>query len=363
VTRAAASAGASPLAADGPDVSQIMRDAVRAGTPTALLAIIPYLTGFEPGASFVVVGFRDYDVKVTLRYDLDGTAAGDRIALHAISVLASQHLTAVSAVGYGSAALVCPLAGALREAAAGARTQARLILRAENKRYWSCRCAPGRCRHTGRVYGARQHPAAAALAAAGMTVLPSRAALAATVAPADGPVRDSMRRATRLAEKSLHQAARLHHQRGRRARRAAIADSGFTAVSRLISRYRSGRRSASLYHSAWLALLLRQRRVRDDAWARMDPRCAAAHLRLWTDIVRLAEPGYVAAPASLLAFVAWQSGNGALANVALDRALADDPRYPMAKLLRGVIAGGAPPSSARIPLTPEEAAAAFADDY
>ncbi len=31
-----------------------------------------------------------------------------------------------------------------------------------------------------------------------------------------------------------------------------------------------------------------------------------------------------------LAFCAWQNGDGALANVALDRALADNPRYSMA---------------------------------
>jgi hypothetical protein len=40
-------------------------------------------------------------------------------------------------------------------------------------------------------------------------------------------------------------------------------------------------------------------------------------------------------PAWALPFVAWQQGDGALANVALDRALADSRRYSMAKLLRG----------------------------
>jgi len=74
----------------------------------------------------------------------------------------------------------------------------------------------------------------------------------------------------------------------------------------------------------------------------------------------MARPGYVSAPASLLAFVAWQCGNGALANVALDRALADDPRYSMAVLLREAIDCGAPPSLARLPMTPEEVAASYA---
>ena len=64
---------------------------------------------------------------------------------------------------------------------------------------------------------------------------------------------------------------------------------------------------------------------------------------------------------ALLAFVAWQSGDGALANVALDRALADDPGYSMALLLRQVINAGAPPSLARLPMTPEEVAASYDD--
>jgi hypothetical protein len=58
--------------------------------------------------------------------------------------------------------------------------------------------------------------------------------------------------------------------------------------------------------------------------------------------------------------VAWQCGDGALANVALDRALADDPSYSMALLLRQVISAGAPPSLARLPMSPEEVAASYA---
>jgi hypothetical protein len=56
----------------------------------------------------------------------------------------------------------------------------------------------------------------------------------------------------------------------------------------------------------------------------------------------------------------WQSGNGALANVTLDQALADDPHYPMACMLRLVIGSGAPPSMAWLPMTPEEVAESYA---
>jgi hypothetical protein len=92
----------------------------------------------------------------------------------------------------------------------------------------------------------------------------------------------------------------------------------------------------------------------------MDPTHLKDHLRLWTDLTALARPGHVAAPASLLAFVAWQASDGALANVALDRALADNPRYSMAGLLRAALDCGAPPSVARLPMTPEEVAASYA---
>jgi hypothetical protein len=134
---------------------------------------------------------------------------------------------------------------------------------------------------------------------------------------------------------------------------------GLAAVQAAIARYRDGGSIELASSFAWLALVLTSLRVRDDAWARMDPDHREAHQRMWTDLTRRAQPGYVAAPASLLAFVAWQGGNGALANVALDRALADDPGYSMALLLRQTIDAGAPPSLARLPMTPEQVAASY----
>ena len=100
-------------------------------------------------------------------------------------------------------------------------------------------------------------------------------------------------------------------------------------------------------------------RIRDDAWARMDPSHRTAHGQLWTDLTRRACPGYVAAPASLLAFTAWQAGHGALANLAVDRALADQPDYSMALLLRDALTAGLPPATARLPMTPEEVSASY----
>ena len=52
-------------------------------------------------------------------------------------------------------------------------------------------------------------------------------------------------------------------------------------------------------------------------------------------------------------------GHGAQANIALDRAQAADPGYSMAGLLRQAVNAGIPPSELRLPMTPEEVAAAY----
>ena len=74
---------------------------------------------------------------------------------------------------------------------------------------------------------------------------------------------------------------------------------------------------------AWLSLLLTHLPVRDHAWERTDGR--DEDIALWTDVLRRAEQELIAAPAALLAFAAWRAGQGALAAVALERALACTP--------------------------------------
>jgi len=341
---------------------------LRITSPATLLAVIPYLLGFQPDNSMVIIGTEGSraEVRLTLRYDLpeppDPEIAAD-MARHAMGVLSAQRIEAAAAVGYGPGHLVTPVADAFRESTERARVRVTELLRAENGRYWSYLCAePGCCPPDGTPFDIAAHPAALAMASAGTQVLASRAELAATIAAVEGKAAESMHRATRRAEEHAARLVARVVRAGRRASaRRLIAVAGLDAVAEAIARYRDGGKFQSASDAAWLSLVLRDLRVRDDAWARMDPRHREAHLRLWTDLTRKAQPGYVPAPASLLAFVAWQSGNGALANVALDRALADDPNYSMALLLRQVIDSGAPPSMARLPMTPEEVAVSYGE--
>jgi hypothetical protein len=367
-----APAGQPPLAeprrpgqgANTPD-ARTPQQRVRIGSPLTLLAVVPGLLGFQPADCIVVIGTGQpgAEVQLTLRYDLPDPAAARAAAAIAegvIRILTAQRITTAAAVGYGADGAVSPVAAALRSRAAEAGIALTEVLRAEDNRYWSYVCTnPRCCPADGTPFDVADHPVARAFAASGRRVLASRQELAATIAPADGEQATAMRLATKAAERQVAQRVGRMTRAGHRiARRRLVAAVGQPMIADAIRRYRDGD-TIGPESAAWLTVALRELRVRDDAWARMLPEHNAAHTRLWADLTRLAQPGYVAGPASLLAFVAWQEGDGALANVALDRALADNRGYSMAKLLRRALDSGAPPSMARLPMTPDEVAASY----
>lgn len=367
-TRIGSAAGAGSATANATVSTPPPERRVRLGSLTSLLAIVPHLLGFSPDNSLVVLGTEPPRgrIKVTLRYDLPDPPDPEvvtEISAHVLGVLASQRIESAVAIGYGSERLVTPLVQAIRDDAPAAGVLITELLRVDDARYWSYLCAnPDCCPPDGRPFETADQPVNAAMEAAGSRVLGSRSELAATVAPLTGAEGEAMRGATWRAEDRVARLmARIKRSGKLSVARRLIATDGLRAVSEAIDRYREGDRLRTDDEFAWLTVVLRDLRVRDDAWARMDPDHREAHLRMWMDIVRRARPGYVAAPASLLAFVAWQCGNGALANVALDRAVDDDRGYSMAQLLREVIDSGAPPSAARLPMTPEEVAASYDD--
>jgi hypothetical protein len=336
---------------------------IRVGSLAGFLAIVPHLLGFHPDRSIVVVGLdaRRGRVVLAFRYDLPDppdVAASKDIAEHAAAVLAKRRIKTAIAAGYGPGRLVTPVAESVRSALAGAGIGLRDLLRVEDGRYWSYVCQDPRCCPAeGVPFDGAGHPAAAALDAAGMTARPDRASLAASLAPLDGPVAESMTRATERAQRRAE--ALVGSAASARDGQRLVADAGRAAIREAIGTYRDGGRITDHDYLAWLTVTLPDLRVRDDAWARMEPRFRTQHQLLWSDLVRHACQPYVPAPASLLAFTAWQSGEGALANVAIARALAADPEYSMARLLGQALDAGLPPSAARLPMTPEEVEASY----
>jgi hypothetical protein len=339
---------------------------VRVGSPADVLAVVPYLLGFHPARSFVVLGAAEPGGRIELgfRYDLPdppSAVVAAQIADHAVTVACHRNTSTVIGAGYGPGRLVTPVADALVTAARRRGLRLRELLRAEDGRYWSYLCRnPRCCPAEGVPFDYRSHPAAAALAAAGLPAYPDRGALARTLEPVAGPAARAMEEAI---GRACARAAGLVARGKRRAQRDPLhllTEEGRRAVGEAIRGYRAGGRITGPDQLAWLLVVLASLPVRDDAWARMVPEHRLAHLALWTDLVRHASGPWLPAPACLLAFTAWQSGNGTLANVALDRALGADPGYSLALLLRDVLAAGVPPSQARVPMTPEEVAASYA---
>ena len=338
---------------------------VRVSGPADILAVVPHLLGFHPRLSFVVIGAGGPRQRVDLgfRYDLPdppGAEAAAEIADHAVAVLAQRGATTVIGIGYGPGRLVTPVADAFAAAARQRRLDVRELLRVEDSRYWSYLCAnPACCPAEGTVFDYPSHPAAAAMTVAGLAAYPDRDAVAATLAPlADAAARSmdqAIERACVRAQALMDRAQR----RGPGNPLRLVISQGRRAVRDAIGVYRGGGRITDEDTFAWLAVSLVHLAVRDDAWARMVPEHRQAHLALWADIVRRADGPWLTAPASLLAFTAWQAGDGTLANIALDRALAVDPGYSMALLLRDILAAGVPPSQARLPMTPEEVAESY----
>ena len=339
---------------------------LRAATPDAVLAVVPHMLGFYPSRSLVVLGLgKQNRVLVTFRYDLPDPAdyklAAD-IAEHGEYVLGREGITSALLVGYGPEELVVPVIGAAAARLAGSGVRLYEVLRADAGRYWSMLCVDaGCCPPEGRSYDPGSHPAAAAMTEAGLSAQPDRDALARTLQRPAGSA-ELIAGATTAALLRLSELVDLGEAEGDRHPKLRATRVGRREVQRAIRLYRSGGSIGSIAQLAWLAVLVSDLGVRDDAWARMHPAYREAHCELWTDVLRGAALDYVPAPASLLAFVAWQAGNGALAAMAVDRALGADPGYSMAHLLAGAVDAALPPSAARVPMTPAAVARSYAPD-
>ncbi|MEV0153483.1 DUF4192 domain-containing protein [Micromonospora sp. NPDC050686] len=339
-------------------------------SPADLIAAVPYLLGFHPADSVVVVALRGRRIIFAARADLPDPGADPQPpARHLAEVIRRQRADAATVIGYGPAGRVTAAVDAVRTVLEGAGLLLLDVLRVTDGRYWSYLCTEvDCCPPDGNPYDPAASQVSAAAVLAGQVALPDRAALTAQVAPLSGPVRVAMRRATARAERRLTRlllraggpdrpgggpplgvtggdrpdgGPPLGAAGGDRPGDLAVHGAGVAATRSAQRRHRRGERLTD-DEVAWLSLLLTRLSVRDHAWERTDGR--DADISLWTDVVRRAEPGLTAAPASLLAFAAWRAGHGALAAVALERALAVQPGYSLALLLDDLLRRGVPPS-------------------
>jgi hypothetical protein len=120
---------------------------------------------------------------------------------------------------------------------------------------------------------------------------------------------------------------------------------GATAVIDLAGEFEAGRTTEDRELVARVIGRMSDIQVRDFALGSHTPETTDFYWQMWRELLLIAPRGFVAPIASVYAALAYERGEGALAQRALDRAFADDEKYSLALLLRRVFTAGWPAQS------------------
>ncbi|WP_052684277.1 DUF4192 domain-containing protein [Lentzea aerocolonigenes] len=304
-----------------------------------LYAAIPHLMGFHPSDSLVVLVLKDNVISMTMRVDLPRPRHRGMLAAQLEAPLLEHGATDVIL------AVVCPpcehmpeqlphepLVAALRDKLGGVGVE---VVEA----VWLPSCqkdAKWLCYLDIDCHGTLPDPGLSAVAAAsaheGNVTFESRAAMAA-IAALDPP--EALERRSALLDELMTSSgepdpgAELHRVRDAidavADRKGALADTEIVALAR--------------------ALAVPE--VRDASMAFATHTRSRMAERLWLELTRSCPAPERAEPACLLAFYAYQRGDGGIASIALDAAEDACPGHSLTKLLRGALSAGFPPEEMR----------------
>ncbi len=107
----------------------------------------------------------------------------------------------------------------------------------------------------------------------------------------------------------------------------------------------NGRHRLSAADAGRMLVLTSFDAVREVAWSEMTKATAPWHVELWRDLVKRAPEDLRAGAASLLAFAAWLNGDGALAWCALDRCFESNPDDELGHYVAALVGSATPPSA------------------
>ena len=288
---------------------------LRAGSPAQLVATLPYLFGFRPDQSVIVLGLRGRRIDAAARLDAsvvldDGFDA----------VVLRNRLSTV--IGQGRQVI----AVAWHDDAGAARRAVDAVVDAIGAADMAIIVSGGRCQADDGPW--QDCPDGVAEADdAGLTVLASRAMIEASVA---GPSSDDS--AAAAAWMSICEVVDDMTLYERRGKAKHIMEEGWTAPGNL-----------TLEQCLELAALARQGRVRDVMTAPLNAETARSHLELWGAVVPRVPDGGAPAVLGLLGLAAWLAGEGALQVCCLERGLALEPDHSLLRLVETINVMGVHP--------------------
>jgi hypothetical protein len=310
------------------------RPLARLSSPGEIAATVPLLCGFRPQDSVVVLSLRGRRRRLglTIRLDLPPPGHVPEVAELLAARVAGDGGSSAAVVVLTEAGRQSALVVAVVDACAARRVQVVEAVHVSGGRWTSYLCSGACCPANGTPLPQTPSLVAAEHALEGRGVLASRdelvRALAAPVDPA--PVGQAL--ADRWRRVLVDGAVTT--------RAVALRD-----VRVVLEQVAAGR-PLEPPDAARVAAALHDVAVRDEVatWSLTD---AQALQSLAEAVVRQVGPPHDAPACTLLAWVAYSRGDGARVNVALDRALATDPGYGLALLLRRALDSGVSPDQVR----------------
>lgn len=315
--------------------------------PEHAVALVPFLLGFVPQESLVGIWVRDAAVVLTQRIDLPAGLAEPRqqsLATQFVALADRARADGLVLLAFTESEPSEEHADLMTQVATCAEDRGITVLDAlevRAGRYRSTLCSADCCPQEGTpVRQSVSDEVAAAFAISGVAALGSRAEVVASLQsdpPAVARIEPLVVAAETDDELCVLDTRALEVWRDTRidllldllAQGAAIDDRGVVAVLTGLTDIRV--RDTVAWHLARSA------------------QCQTAFDAL-TAVTRAAPEGYVAPAATACAMLAWFLGDGARACIALDRALADDPGYALARLVEQAVQAGLPPGGWRAAL-------------
>ena len=324
-------------------------------SPHDLLAAIPFLIGYHPQDSLVLVALKDEAVGMAMRVDMPVGVSAEGYDLLASHFL-RDGADGAFIVAYVEAGAVDPENVLINTSAAlvraGIDIKESLIVR--NNRFRSMICSDLTC----------CPPEGSAIPDLGSSRIAAEHVIAGHPMPfenVDGLVQ-SIAALPSSFESVWADEVQAFWVSSDSEEIQELQRDGATAIIDLVGEYREGRGAEDRELAARVIGRLSDIQVRDFALGSHTDESADYYWAMWRDLLRIAPRGFVAPVACLFAAMAYERGEGALAHKGLDRGLGDDDQYSLAHLLRRVFTAGWPPqsfSAMRIELHPKVVAAIF----
>lgn len=305
-------------------------------SPHDLLSAIPFLIGFQPSDSIVLISLRDDLVDLAIRVDFP-----EQITKRDLSKLC-RHIK-----GTGAQAVVVafylppdidahnPVITDIHEKLISSKIEIRESLLITGDRWRSLLCRDLQCCPAGGSPTPilEDSQIAAEQVALGRP-LPFSDAAAMSASIAALPLDEEL-------SKLINKTPEIDY----RGEVLALQRQGAEAIIDFIADFAADGVCRDKNLVALVLVRLRDLQVRDFALGSVAEDTVEIYFNAWRWLLRIAPEGYVAPVANLFAAVAYEKGDGALAHRALDRAVVDDPQYAMTDLLRQVFSSGWPTDS------------------